>query len=133
MYSNWMNFLFRIDKVLGKTKIFKRSGVGIITNGVSASVLFFSPCPPNPEEDEALLQSIQQLSMNPLNDEDISIDSSTINSIIVVNEGVMDEDGNNDDNVETIGDDFSTVYIHDGTVQYSMIYLSLFVIMDVVF
>ena len=102
MYSNWMNFLFRIDKVLGKTKIFKSCGVGIITNGVSASVLFFSPRPPNPEEDEALLQSIQQLSMNPLNDDDIST--------------VIDEDCNNDGDDETIGDDFSTVYIHDGTV-----------------
>ena len=78
-YRRWVKFIFCIDKVLDGRKIFKPDGVGITTSGVSASIHYYIPRPqpldnrnvPDPDPDEeSLLQSIGQLSLNPP-DEDV--------------------------------------------------------------
>jgi hypothetical protein len=64
LYSDWMRFLFRINKLLDGKKEFKTTGVGMTTNAVCASVLYKIPHDTT-EEDKELLRCIELLSFSP--------------------------------------------------------------------
>ena len=99
MFADWMNYLFRIDKVVDGSKIFKNSGVVMTTNGVCASVLFWTPPDPVVErdEEESLLLSIQQLSLTSRDhDDDKSVVDDDFGSV-----GIFG------DNINLVDDEFS--------------------------
>ena len=125
MFVQWMKYLFRMEKVLDGTKIFKRTGVGFTTNAVCASVLYNTPSPPDEEEEELLL-SIQQLSLTPPDDYEEEDDDDDVEDN---GDEIIDDEERNCRDEEVIIQDNSSVlsaYIHDGTL-YQFYYYFLFV------
>ncbi len=71
-----MRFMVRMDDILDGKKDFKNEGIGITTDGVSASVHFIIPksCNDNKHEKITNMLNTEQLSLTPVNCEEHKID-----------------------------------------------------------
>ena len=70
-----MHYIFRVEEIL-ESKPFKERGVGITTNSMCASVHFIVRG--KPDDDEAMLQSVQALSLTPHDDDDVDDEDDAI-------------------------------------------------------
>jgi len=138
-YADWMQFLFRIDKVLDGKKQFKDTGVGMTTNAVCASVLYEIEHDTT-EADNELLRCIKLLSFYPPDDDRTVYSDGCCNAIFneenMVDRVDVDDNGagylkppicdrtiNSDESyianeeymvVGEDGDDNGPGYVHDG-------------------
>ena len=106
VYAAWMRFLFRIDRVLDGTKVFKTTGVGMTTNAVCASILYYIPRDTT-EDDEDLLRCIEFLSLTPHAGDATDYDDESCNATFnEVNQMDNGDESDHDDSIDGSSNEF---------------------------